>query len=579
MRLLVKHRLRRTRREGYVERSETIEADEIRIGRGSDTELHLPDGRVLLHHATLAFENGELTLRADASAEIELDGIPVDIAQLTPGRTVAVGPYDITCGEPVEGHDAAIGVELARPMGDAETIVRERVRTPLLSRRRSGWALGALVALVLLVIGVGIPLGSFFGEREPQRVASENVDRDIIRMAENLWVTEGLSNVHHNLDAGCQACHVTPFAAVAETTCLDCHNDQTAHVGPHATFSANIDLEAGCQACHREHEGPKSMLPGTEITETGCVACHNGDIETGDGLQLAKVASIADHPPVTLPTPPASGLIFSHASHLVEQGKRGPTGERQKLGCADCHQTENASDEISIPTFESGCRSCHTLAFAAEDPARRLPHGSVPKVRDAVFSFYEALEAGEIEVPVIAAPERRRRPGRSDTPDEVVELPEIVPAAVRAERAMSGPPVKGQCATCHALNDGASAAEWTVAPVGFVTDWITGAHFSHADHVDEASCTSCHAVAKSEKVSDVAMPTMGGCLECHGSASDFPEVESTCVTCHEYHGTAGAGASLPDDETHRFASVPTAPTSGDNAQADVLKAILAEARN
>ncbi|MBO6782688.1 MAG: hypothetical protein JJ899_05350, partial [Alphaproteobacteria bacterium] len=214
MRVLVTHRLRRTRREGYVERSETLEGETIRIGRGSDVELHLPDGRVLLHHATLAVENGELMLRADPSAEIELDGIPVDIAQLTPGRTVAVGPYDITCGEAVEGHDACISVELARPMGDAETIVRERVRTPLLSRSRSGWALGGLLGLVLLVVGVGIPLSSFLGERETQRVATDAGETDIMRMAESMWLTEQLSSVHDNLEAGCQACHVTPFATV-----------------------------------------------------------------------------------------------------------------------------------------------------------------------------------------------------------------------------------------------------------------------------------------------------------------------------------------------------------------------------
>ena len=169
-------------------------------------ELHLPDGRVLLHHATLSLEGGGLTVRADAGAEVELDGIPVDAAQLSPGHTVAVGPYDITCVEALEGYDAAISVELARPMGDAEEIVRERVRTPLLSRGRSGWALGGLVGLVLLVIGVGIPLGVFVGDRETQRVASPAGETDIMRMAENMWVTERLSNVHHNLEAGCQAC-------------------------------------------------------------------------------------------------------------------------------------------------------------------------------------------------------------------------------------------------------------------------------------------------------------------------------------------------------------------------------------
>ncbi|MDG2270005.1 MAG: FHA domain-containing protein, partial [Alphaproteobacteria bacterium] len=58
-----------------MERSETLEAETIRIGRGSDSELHLTDGRVLLHHATISLENGALVVTADPPAEIEYDGI------------------------------------------------------------------------------------------------------------------------------------------------------------------------------------------------------------------------------------------------------------------------------------------------------------------------------------------------------------------------------------------------------------------------------------------------------------------------------------------------------------------------
>ena len=154
----------------------------------------------------------------------------------------------------------------------------------------------------------------------------------------------------------------------------------------------------------------------------------------------------------TLPAVPETGLIFSHASHLVPQGKRGPTGAREKLGCADCHQPAAEGVAMTMPDFETSCRSCHTLTFASEDPARRLPHGSVPKVREAVLAFYQAVEAGEIDVPEIAAPERRRRPGRragAGGSGRGARTP--FRQAWRTARAMSGPPVKGQCSTCHAV--------------------------------------------------------------------------------------------------------------------------------
>jgi hypothetical protein len=572
MRLLVRHRLRRTRREGYVERSEILEADSIRIGRGSDSELHLTDGRVLLHHATISLENSALVVTADPPAEIEHDGIVVAQAELTPGHIIAIGPYDITCGETEDGCDAAIGVELARPMGDAESALRERVRTPLLGRRRSGWKIGGAIALVLLLLGVGLPLSTFIQSPSPEVVSGNtDTDQDILRMAETLWVTERLSRVHDNLEAGCQACHVAPFAAVTESTCLECHNTLTAHIDPHASFGADVNMEDGCASCHQEHIGPDGILPGVAVTETGCIACHNGDIDPGDGRSLAKVASIAEHPPFTLPTPPDSGLKFSHASHLVPQGKRGPDGARQVLGCVDCHQSVNAGADMTLPSFESGCRSCHTLAFAAEDPNRRLPHGSVWTVQDEVEDFYAAVERGDIVAPKTEAPPRRRRPGQSAAPRSFAP-PEPVPAAQRAAAALSGPAVKGQCATCHVLDEGTQVADWDIAPVDAVHTWLSSAHFSHKDHEGEAGCASCHAVGKSEKVSDVAMPSMGTCLDCHGSAADFPEVDSTCVSCHAFHGTVGQGASV--DAPQWFADTAgmgKTENSADQVLADILK--------
>jgi hypothetical protein len=555
MRLLVRHRLRRTRREGYVDRSEILDADEIRLGRGSDTELHLTDGRVLLHHATITLRDGVLEIAPDANGEIQQDGIPVPLATFDTAHTISVGPYDLTRLDDEEGCDAAIGIELTRPMGDAETDLRERLSTPLLGRRRTGWKLGGAVALVLLLLGVGVPLSTFFVSDDVAAPVSEAGTSELLRLAENLWVTDGVSRVHENLDRGCQACHTAPFAAVTNATCMDCHNTLTTHVDPHAKYNTKTKKN-DCSACHQEHIGPDGMLPGVEITEVGCVTCHNGAINYADGSPLLKVASIAAHPPMTLPTPPASGLIFSHASHLVSEGMRSPEGGRKKLGCVDCHQSVNAGADMTLPGFESGCRSCHTLAFSPEDPTRRLPHGSVWKVQAEVDEFYAAVEAGDIKVTPLAASERRRRPGAR--PRAIVK-PAPLPAAARAEAALSGPAVKGQCQTCHVLDEGTNAAEWDIVPVDAIHDWLSSARFDHGDHEGEASCSSCHAVATSQSVEDVAMPSIGTCLECHGSASDFPDVDSTCASCHGFHGEPEQGASLEGHNGFATATTDTTP--------------------
>lgn len=70
------------------------------------------------------------------------------------------------------------------------------------------------------------------------------------------------------------------------------------------------------------------------------------------------------------------------------------------------------------------------------------------------------------------------------------------------------------------------------------------ARFDYDDHKQDAQCSSCHAVTISEKAEDVATPGIGTCLDYHGSAADFPDVDSTCVTCHSFHGRTDRAAGI-----------------------------------
>ena len=44
--------------------------------------------------------------------------------------------------------------------------------------------------------------------------------------------------------------------------------------------------------------------------------------------------------------------------------------------------------------------------------------------------------------------------------------------------------------------------------------WLPGARFSHAFH-ESVACADCHAAAKSERTSDVLIPTQQSCVRCH----------------------------------------------------------------
>ena len=49
------------------------------------------------------------------------------------------------------------------------------------------------------------------------------------------------------------------------------------------------------------------------------------------------------------------------------------------------------------------------------------------------------------------------------------------------------------------------------------------------------ACLSCHAAKKSEDASDLMVPGITKCIECHGDKAAAERVTVQCVSCHEYH--------------------------------------------
>jgi len=60
---------------------------------------------------------------------------------------------------------------------------------------------------------------------------------------------------------------------------------------------------------------------------------------------------------------------------------------------------------------------------------------------------------------------------------------------------------------------------------------MANARFNHAQHVS-MSCLQCHAANRSEKSSDVIMPSKQSCTECHSPKGG---VRFDCSACHVYH--------------------------------------------
>jgi hypothetical protein len=62
--------------------------------------------------------------------------------------------------------------------------------------------------------------------------------------------------------------------------------------------------------------------------------------------------------------------------------------------------------------------------------------------------------------------------------------------------------------------------------------WLKHAVFKHASH-RMLACTACHPATPRKRTSDVLLPQIHTCMECHRAGDR--RARSDCVECHSYH--------------------------------------------
>jgi hypothetical protein len=93
-------------------------------------------------------------------------------------------------------------------------------------------------------------------------------------------------------------------------------------------------------------------------------------------------------------------------------------------------------------------------------------------------------------------------------------------------------------------------------PVNLQTRYLTNGRFEHEDHTQEP-CASCHKASTSGSASDLLLPGIATCRNCHGGERDTAaDVPSGCAMCHSYHLPGGwtPGQKLPADHPQKAAS-------------------------
>jgi hypothetical protein len=74
-----------------------------------------------------------------------------------------------------------------------------------------------------------------------------------------------------------------------------------------------------------------------------------------------------------------------------------------------------------------------------------------------------------------------------------------------------------------------------IAPVKISPLRMPHARFDHKAHVS-SKCVDCHDVARAKRISDVALPKIDKCRECHAGAKPVEaKLTSNCLLCHGFH--------------------------------------------
>jgi len=525
-------------------------ADTLTLGRGAETVLHLEGSRVQELHAEISLAKGQVRIRAADGAALFVNDKPVKSADLKHDDRIRIGAHTLTVVPAPQGFDLALALESAEDEDDEGLSFvpgAMSLESAGLTKRRWSW----LLMVAVLVVGLGLPLAwslwpDAAGEGRPHWLP----------MTDAIWSSGPLSSVHHVPGVGdnCQGCHTKPFVQVEDQACNTCHTmaDHASTQVENSPFS-----QFTCAGCHREHNEPAQLV---RRDEAQCVDCHQALAKIWpEPSELRDVTDFAQHPPfkVSLVTPEdeqgkswttqrlalsteslteISNLKFSHAQHLSADGIDSPSG-KQVLECAACHQPQQNGRLMQPISMEAHCSSCHTLAFEPTDPERQVPHGEPAQVLRSLEEYYArlyAIQGGPVES-VLELRRDARRPGQP-TKEFYAAMERWADA--RALKATQDLLEGSACQSCHevTVNAKAKGAErWDVLAVRLTEQWMPKSVFDHQAH-RQTECSSCHMATESKQATDVLMPDLDNCQQCHaGERGAALKIATGCVSCHSYH--------------------------------------------
>jgi predicted CXXCH cytochrome family protein len=484
--------------------------------------------------------------------------------RIGPGDVIEVGTAKVIV-HPSRSRRAVI-LEVHESIGEADLAHNEPSKVAVKGPPISAWSwtlsLGfAGLFLFLPLSGLMVP-----DLRQPLREIA-------LLPSDALWSPGPLHAAHQSIGTRCEACHAEPFEPVRDRECLACHSTVAHHIDAHSNDRV-LFRDKQCTSCHLEHKQPAALVqrdPGL------CTDCHGDlkrvkpnttmkdatDFGTGHPEFGVTVLASTEREDMTLAwravrldrDHPAdfvehSHLKFSHLQHLNPKGVKSPAGERV-LSCQDCHKPDSSGREMLPIRMETDCSGCHSLSFDEHDASTGVPHGDLQAVYRTLREHFSRVYLTQTDVSE-SDPRGMRRPGneqRALSQSEQRRARDWVDTqTLKIARELLE---KRVCVDCHEVErvpGRTGLDQWTVEPVRLTSNWMPNARFDHAAHASE-TCVTCHTGApQSRHATDILLPDIARCRQCHGGSGSAAKVVSDCLMCHPFH-VAGRGTWQPTTPT------------------------------
>jgi hypothetical protein len=529
-----------------------VTGEVLQIGRAAGCKLLLLDHRVNLYHAAIRRSaDGRLYIEKSEGANLYVNGSLALSAKLRPGMRILIGPYELIVEPPSGDYDLVLSAEVVSPSQDEQTHAALK-HAPVslaeagLSKRKPAFWLVSSIALIFILL----PMIPVLDPALPGWVTG------VQKLLKKSWQVGEMSRGHHLISTKCDSCHQRSFEPVPDKSCESCHKTVTRHISDKALHD-RVFRNLRCGECHHEHRGEKAQI----IPDSQCRQCHANIRKKYDKTKLVNIHDFgSDHPAFKLTFETGrkdlpqikisqdekarliekTGIKFSHKVHLNKEGVSSPEGDTL-LGCVDCHQPDDAGIRFKPISMKKNCQQsgCHSLNFKPPVYGRQLPHGSEHELMTVMREYYATAAIGRMAAGDNSPCGKVTLAGKNQ-PERALSCANN--KAMENARVLFEPGTG--CRECHEIgipteDDG--DVHWKVAPVTINSHWLRNSRFPHAKH-RTTRCIDCHDKTKSEKSSDVTIPDIEKCRECHaGSKQVTHKISNSCKSCHSFHKEGPVG--------------------------------------